>query len=360
MAPASSSTDTVVRRLRSINTKRLANPIPPRLKPRGVPPALADHHVYATTDVGDAERLGRQIFGRHRVTVLDAAPAAFLASMHAVRFRDLTMAYLDFGAGVQLTIQRLPDDYSVFMAMIGESETVNRGRRALANSVMAVVPAPGTQAVMRWGVGSPHLVIRVDRDALELHLTRLIGRSLDRSVEFELQLDMTPDSANRWSAAIQLLHSELFHGGSLLHLGLGTGPLEEFVMSALLYSHRSNYTEVLARPERSPGRRAVRKALDYIESHLSEQVEVAELAVAAGVGVRSLQQGFREELNCTPLAYVRDRRLDRVRLELLDAGPDDHLTVTDVAVRWGFTHLGRFAVAYRQRFGESPSQTLRS
>lgn len=356
----STNPDVAVRRLRSINTRRVSDPIPPRLKPRGVPIALSDHEVYATTSVGVAERLGREMFGVHRLRVGGPDRGDFLASMYAVRFRDLTMAYLDFVAETRIDAERLPDDYTVFMAMNGDSRTTNLGREAFTNSVTAVVPAPGTPAIMEWSSHSPHLIIRIDAESLNLHVTRLIGHSLDRPVRFDLQLDLSPDSANRWSAAIQLMHSELFHPDSLLHLGVGTGPLEEFVMSALLFCAPSNYSSWLARPPHTPGRRAVRLALEFIETHLSEPITITDIAAAAETGVRSLEKGFHDDLNCTPTGYLRDRRLERARHDLIDACPTDVLSVTDIAVRWGFTHLGRFASNYRRRFGESPSQTLRS
>ena len=76
--------------------------------------------------------------------------------------------------------------------------------------------------------------------------------------------------------------------------------------------------------------------------------------------MRTVQNQFREKLHETPTEYLRNRRLERARAELADAPPDSGVTVTDVAVRWGFHHLGRFATTYRARFGESPSHTLRS
>lgn len=80
--------------------------------------------------------------------------------------------------------------------------------------------------------------------------------------------------------------------------------------------------------------------------------------LAAGVSARSLQASFRAALRTTPTAYIRSLRLERARADLADSGAVS--TVTDVATRWGFTHLGRFAVDYRNRFGESPSSTLRA
>ena len=56
-----------------------------------------------------------------------------------------------------------------------------------------------------------------------------------------------------------------------------------------------------------------------------------------------------------PTAYVRAVRLDRVRDKLLAGGPT--VSVTDVAMKWGFFHLGRFAQQYKHRFGVLPSHT---
>ena len=61
----------------------------------------------------------------------------------------------------------------------------------------------------------------------------------------------------------------------------------------------------------------------------------------------------------SPMAYVQEVRLQRVHRQLRAAAPGT-TTVTDVAHAWGFVHLGRFARRYRERFGESPSQTLRA
>ena len=60
----------------------------------------------------------------------------------------------------------------------------------------------------------------------------------------------------------------------------------------------------------------------------------------------------------SPLTYLRRLRLDGVHAELSRCEPWE-VSVSEVAFRWGFTHLGRFAGAYRARYGVPPSQTLR-
>lgn len=93
-----------------------------------------------------------------------------------------------------------------------------------------------------------------------------------------------------------------------------------------------------------------------MEDHLREPISIPDLAVAAGVNIRTLQAMCRRELGRTPLEYVREARLSECRRELLDSSSD--LTVGEVARRWGFAHAGRFSTRYRQAFGEYPSETL--
>ncbi|MFD7451845.1 helix-turn-helix transcriptional regulator [Kitasatospora sp. NPDC059827] len=93
---------------------------------------------------------------------------------------------------------------------------------------------------------------------------------------------------------------------------------------------------------------------------MHEAVSVADIARAARTSLPSLRQGFRTHLNTTPLAYLRQLRLDHAHRDLLAiADGRAQGTVTDVAYRWGFTHLGRFSAAYRGSFGQPPSRTLR-
>jgi AraC-like DNA-binding protein len=101
----------------------------------------------------------------------------------------------------------------------------------------------------------------------------------------------------------------------------------------------------------------LRRAEAYLTAHLAEPVTVSELSRAVGVPVRTLHSGFRRSLGLPPKTYGRVLRLNAARVDLRKAGPG--VTVSQVAIRWGFFHLGNFAADYRRMFGESPSETLR-
>lgn len=83
-----------------------------------------------------------------------------------------------------------------------------------------------------------------------------------------------------------------------------------------------------------------------------------EVAARLGVSVRWLHAAFRRRLGLPPARYGQTQRLAWARRELRAA--QGRTSVTDVALRYGFAHFGRFAQAYRRQFGELPSQTLRA
>ncbi len=86
---------------------------------------------------------------------------------------------------------------------------------------------------------------------------------------------------------------------------------------------------------------------------------VVEICQALRVSERTLQYAFREYVGLSPLAYLRRCRLNRVRAALAAADPHS-TTITQVAMRFGFLHLGRFAGDFKRMFGVTPSETLTS
>jgi AraC-like DNA-binding protein len=313
--------------------------------------------VYATSDPSEAALFGRDLLGAHRIDVAD--PDAFHASLHAVLVRDVTFGYLDYATAVTVRSQQLPSSVLVLMPASGASTLETDGRTVHASPVVAALPTPGAPLTLSAGADTAHLVVRIDRMAIEVHLSRLLGRRLERPLEFPPSFDLTVSTASRWNFAMQILHAELYDASTLLQRGVGLGQLEEFLMSSLLYCHPSNYSDVLS-PSAHAERRVVRAAREHIDHNLTTALTVGDIAAAVGVSVRTLQNHFHEDLGQTLTGYIQNRRLEQVRAELADSSARRGVTVTDIATKWGFNHLGRFSAAYRERFGEMPSQTLRS
>lgn len=102
----------------------------------------------------------------------------------------------------------------------------------------------------------------------------------------------------------------------------------------------------------------VNAAIDQVLAHASEPPTVEELCARLAISRRMLNYCFQEILGTSPLQYLRNLRLNGVRRELRDAAPRGD-AIRDVAGRWGFWHLPRFAAEYRALFGELPSATVK-
>jgi AraC-like DNA-binding protein len=115
------------------------------------------------------------------------------------------------------------------------------------------------------------------------------------------------------------------------------------------------------RPEKINGNgvqhQIARNAQEFIEMNFQNCIHLESLCRHTGVGVRTVQRCFREYFDLSVTDYLKTIRLDKAHRALATT-EDGEETVTDIALRCGFTHLGRFSVAYRTRFGESPSETL--
>jgi AraC-like DNA-binding protein len=105
----------------------------------------------------------------------------------------------------------------------------------------------------------------------------------------------------------------------------------------------------------------LRRAVGFIEANPDLDIGLADIARSAYVSPRTIQLAFRRHLDTTPTAYLRRVRLDHARRQLQAADPEagDRITVTRVAIEWGFANPGRFARYYRAAFGESPAETLK-
>lgn len=140
---------------------------------------------------------------------------------------------------------------------------------------------------------------------------------------------------------------------------VATGPagrqLEEMLVAQLLGDWARQAGIDLSESHSVPAPGYVRTAVHYIDHHARELPTVSEIAAVAGVSARALSGGFTKYLGMSPRAYLIERRLRGVRRELADGAT----SVASVAHAWGYVNLGSFADAYRRRFGEYPSQTLR-
>jgi len=97
---------------------------------------------------------------------------------------------------------------------------------------------------------------------------------------------------------------------------------------------------------------------EFIERNLKQDIGLEQLAELARMSPRSLYALFDKHAGTTPKHYIRQRKLEQIRAQLSDPQAQVR-NVTEVALDYGFLHLGRFSECYKNTFGELPSDTLR-
>ncbi len=132
------------------------------------------------------------------------------------------------------------------------------------------------------------------------------------------------------------------------------------LLETLLETLASSHDVAPERSERTRQKQSemVRSVEHYALAHVDAPLYVTDLCKIAGTSERNLTYAFTAVMGLTPKLYLARLRLHRVREALLHAQPGA-TTVASEAVAWGFWHFGEFSRAYKNCFGELPSQTLR-
>lgn len=315
---------------------------------------LAD---YGSSSLSEVKGLCETYFG---LSVDPALPEArLLYWFRAGRVGAVTVGELRFGDEVRLLRSESSGGYLVYVPLTGRMTTEHAGVVATGSISRAIVHRPcGPATVDRIRPFTTVLVVRLERDAVEHHLQVALGRAVG-VVEVAPWLDLTIRRGRTWLGLMQLMLDDIVEpdgaaADPTTAARLAAGAIGGF-LSAADHPHRKE----LIRPERYRWPRPVRRAIDAMQADPAFPFTVADLAHASGVGVRALQGAFHRTTGTSPMGYLRDLRLARAHDDLRRARPDTE-TVADVANRWGFSHLGRFAAAYRQQYGVAPSVTLRA
>ncbi|TBZ37694.1 AraC family transcriptional regulator [Rhizobium leguminosarum bv. viciae] len=225
------------------------------------------------------------------------------------------------------------------------------------------VPARGTILEAGRATGARlfgprrHFGLFIDQAKIISHLTQMFERTISGDIDFHPHIDLTAGPGLVLQQLVSSLHRGLSGNGPLQRSPLAVGSLFDAAVYLLLESCPNRYSNQLALPAPAPAPRHVKWAIDFMQEHIAEPISLNDIAMAAKVSVRTLQQGFRQFRDTTPMAYLHELRMAAAHRDLLAS--DAKQGIADVALRWGFTHLGRFAAEYRKRFGQLPSQTLK-
>lgn len=312
-----------------------------------------------TTEPDTASDECGRVYFPHRLVVLHD-PAEFAMSLSAVSLGPVSAGVLRYTGEVRLETAELETGYEINVPLDGLLDTSTGHGEVCASAAVAAVYRPDARTRLHgWREGGRLLGVKIDRAALAEALAELADVPAPDVVPLDPALDLRSRAGRQWWLLARVLLSAAEDPDGPLARPMVARPLAHSVVAALLHAADHPYRDALARRPAQPRPSAVKDAVDLLEAEPDTPWTVGDLARRVGVTTRGLQDGFARHLGVSPTGYLREVRLQRAHADLRAADPARH-TVSEIALRWGFLHLGRFAAAYRLRFGRAPSETLRS
>jgi len=318
--------------------------------------------LYDTDDLDEArERCGR-VFNPHTLQVL--GPGQRLrASMDHLPLGPLSLNRLRWGAPVAVDPDRLSDYYLISIPVQGRARFELGGRETEVSPGCAGLVSAEPRFRFRASEGFDQIVLRLEASAVLAGWQALTGAPANRPIRFDCALPMSGRAWQSLQPVLTLL-AEAAAGEhdtrALPHL---TARAQEQLVTLLLLRQPHN---LLPRSAERPAPRHLRQAEAYMLARLDTPLTLGEVALACGVARRTLQAAFQRTRGEGPMQWLRRQRLAAVHAALrgesgagagADACRDGAASVTQTALRFGFTHLGEFARAYRLAYGETPGQT---
>lgn len=312
--------------------------------------------TYSTADPFEAHEWLRAAYADHSVE-LHGNEEDFKFTSAKSSVGPLTFSGFQHSMGATVTVG---DDRASFIAfrVSGGSYEVARDGQVLqvGRGGTALLPPHGPLAI-RW-TNVEVAAVGLDSARLRESAADLTGQD-GQDVTFDLSQPVTSAAERRWWQTVGYADQVLRRSTA------GAGPLLRAEVSRLLTAAALETfpnTAPASRPVRLtfPGRPWLRRALTFIDDHADQDLRLSDIAAAARVSPRALQAGFRAHLGITPLDHLRGVRLELAHQDLRAGSAEAGDTVGAIADRWGFSHHGRFAAAYAQRYGRHPRETLRS
>jgi AraC-like DNA-binding protein len=314
-------------------------------QPDFYPYALRHHRLFESTDVDETRELISRVMQPH--SLIPSGKASGRSHMDFVKIGKLGIGTIAFGTAMRVNVEAVHGYYLMMFCVSGEAEVSVAGRTVRVNGEQGILRAPGESFSALLSPNCEQLVMRIDP-------TSFSSEERARHRRINPLVVLSSGGMRAWKEQLQLVAgSPEFLSSACANQNVGTHV--EALLINLLNAGQFGSAAHLGDRLVMPG--FVRQAEELMREHLATPLQLSDIAGAVGVSVRALCDGFQHFRDTSPMQCLRQFRLDRARQSILDCPGEVH--VATIALNCGFSHLGRFAMSYKERFGESPSETAR-
>ncbi len=239
---------------------------------------------------------------------------------------------------------------------VGPATVLDLDGEIVPPSRLAVV-SPARSPTIYRSAGSGVLLLRTTIEAIQERLREWSGQELTSPVVFDRTANPAHGVGGQLHRFLTYVVDDARSVDTILNNPILRAGLDDMLLGAIasLGSNRADLFLEEFQAQNAP--RLVRRAEEFMEAYAAEPITISDIVIECGCSRRTLFNAFRKHRGYTPMQFLAEFRLCSARTALQSPSPTD--TVTSIAYAYGFSHPGRFAVAYRARFGEKPSETLR-
>jgi AraC-like DNA-binding protein len=322
-------------------------PVPPS------PPLLSNYPALRTSDVEYARDRLISAFGATSFEVL-RGDVRFEARANYLQVGDLGLCYCAYAGDVSLGFGEDPFIRQVFNIDGRLRYSGSMNGEVASGACSGVFPA-GVPLKFDFKARYRHLLLRIERDALQRYLSVLLGQEIENKLIFDDVTDQL--AAMRRLRRMIFQFASDFNARGEMFSELAAAEMARIVIMKFLMYHRHNYTHLLLRQPLKSTSSTVKTVEEYIEANWDKPIDIEAMAAIARVSARSLFRQFRKDRGYSPADFAKRIRLERAR-DILEQS-DGSVSVTQVALKCGFQNSGHFARDFRLAYGELPSDTLR-
>lgn len=297
----------------------------------------------------------RQSVGRHNIKVRELGDSNSVIKHTGNKLMSFNV--IKYGAEVEVSGPPQDNSYHIQIALGGNCIVDHSGKLINLHSGQGVIINPDKGSTILYQDNCEKLIITLDTSIVHRRLMDLIGFKVKEQLNFDP--DINSDAKDNG-----YLLDLLFFYGNMLDKQKDNASVDSInnvmmasIVDLLIKFHSNNYSHLILSSENNfPV--YLKKAVNYIHSNLTTVFTLKDLVDISKVGERVLYKSFQTYFKMTPLTYIKSVRLKKIR-ECLMAELERDVKVTDIAMNFGFSHLGRFSGEYKSMFGELPSETLK-
>ncbi len=317
----------------------------------------AESSSQVAPNCSQAQAVLTNVIGAHRMSPQDPLTDYHLDT-DLLSTGNFELVNVQWQGAFKLEQDPIEDRYTIWLALAGcLNQKIGLHQTLCCSLDTATIISPGQKLESIASHTGEALLISIDLQSIDSTVGKLLDRTLKLPVVFSPSIDLTHELGLSLKKFVQFLWEAVAQNNLTDFSSLVLRKLEKAFLSCLVEGLLSNYSEELLYQHDSALSCHVRKARVFIDSHLQEDINLGDIAAAAGVCSRLLQKAFSQHCGCSPMRFVTHARLQRIRQELERATSD--LKIVDVMMNYGFTQGGKFAKEYQQLFGEKPSDTVK-